>query len=57
MPVDWNIYRDAMRQFATGVAILTVRDGETIHGMTANAFTSVSKEPDGSGGKIRGIYS
>ena len=34
-----------MRHFATGVAVLTVRDGETIHGMTANAFTSVSKEP------------
>ena len=45
MPVDWNTFREAMRHFATGVAVLTVRDGETIHGMTANAFTSVSKEP------------
>lgn len=45
MPTDWNTFREAMRHFATGVALLTVRDGETIHGMTANAFTSVSKEP------------
>lgn len=45
MPVDWNTFRQAMRHFATGVAVLTVCDGGTIHGMTANAFTSVSKEP------------
>lgn len=45
MPVDWNTFREAMRHFATGVAVLTVRDGDTIHGMTANAFTSVSKDP------------
>ncbi len=45
MPVDWNTYRQAMRHFATGVAVLTVRDGDTIHGMTANSFTSVSKDP------------
>ena len=45
MPVDWNAYRAAMRHFATGVALLTVRDGEAIHGMTANSFTSVSKDP------------
>lgn len=34
-----------MRRFPTGVTILTVRDGDQIHGMTANAFTSVSLEP------------
>jgi flavin reductase (DIM6/NTAB) family NADH-FMN oxidoreductase RutF len=45
VPVDWNIYRDSMRLFATGVAVLTVRDGDATHGMTANAFTSVSKNP------------
>jgi len=45
VPVDWNTFREAMRRFATGVAILTVRDGEMIHGMTANAFASVSKDP------------
>ncbi len=45
MPVDWNTYREAMRQFATGVAVLTVRSGEKIHAMTANALASVSKDP------------
>ncbi|MFE2756892.1 flavin reductase family protein [Actinosynnema sp. NPDC059335] len=36
--------RDAMSLFATGVTVLTV-GGEHIHGMTANAFTSVSLDP------------
>jgi flavin reductase len=38
-------FRKAMGAFATGVTIITVDlDGE-VHGMTANAFTSVSLEP------------
>ncbi|MGK5440464.1 flavin reductase family protein [Micromonospora sp. URMC 105] len=36
--------RDVMAQFATGVVLLTV-GGEHVHGMTANAFTSVSLRP------------
>ncbi|MER6030043.1 flavin reductase family protein [Streptomyces sp. NPDC001851] len=36
--------REVMSRFATGVIVLTV-GGEHIHGMTANAFTSVSLEP------------
>ncbi|NUT53529.1 MAG: flavin reductase family protein [Saccharothrix sp.] len=36
--------RDAMSLFATGVTVLTV-GGEQTHGMTANAFTSVSLDP------------
>ncbi|MEV6926604.1 flavin reductase family protein [Dactylosporangium sp. NPDC051485] len=36
--------RDVMSRFATGVMLLTV-GGEHIHGMTANAFSSVSLEP------------
>ncbi|MEU4805563.1 flavin reductase family protein [Actinosynnema sp. NPDC023587] len=36
--------RDAMSRFATGVAVVTV-GGEHPHGMTANAFTSVSLDP------------
>ncbi|MEV8443714.1 flavin reductase family protein [Actinosynnema sp. NPDC051121] len=36
--------RDAMSLFATGVTVLTV-GGEQAHGMTANAFTSVSLDP------------
>ncbi len=31
--------------FATGVTIITTRLGEQVHGMTANAFMSVSLEP------------
>ena len=36
--------RDVMSQFATGITVLTV-GGERWHGMTANAFSSVSIEP------------
>ena len=31
--------------FATGVTVITIRTGEQVHGMTANAFMSVSLEP------------
>src|SRR5579872_787284 len=38
-------FRKAMGSFATGVTVITVdREGE-VHGMTANAFTSVSLDP------------
>ncbi len=38
-------FRKAMGCFATGVTVITVdQDGE-VHGMTANAFTSVSLDP------------
>jgi flavin reductase (DIM6/NTAB) family NADH-FMN oxidoreductase RutF len=38
-------FRKALGCFATGVTVITVdREGE-IHGMTANAFTSVSLDP------------
>ncbi|MFI6055541.1 flavin reductase family protein [Streptomyces violascens] len=36
--------REVMSRFATGVVVLTV-GGEQIHGMTANAFSSVSLDP------------
>jgi flavin reductase len=36
--------RDVMSQFATGITVLTAR-GRLAHGMTANAFTSVSLDP------------
>lgn len=36
--------REVMAQFATGITVLTARGAEA-HGMTANAFTSVSLEP------------
>ncbi len=43
--MDSQQFRSVMRRFATGVTVLTARDGEHIHGMTANSFTSVSLQP------------
>ena len=37
--------RSTLGMFATGVTIITTRVGEQVHGMTANAFMSVSLEP------------
>jgi flavin reductase (DIM6/NTAB) family NADH-FMN oxidoreductase RutF len=45
MSLSANEFRRAMGSFATGVTIITVDlDGE-VHGMTANAFASVSLDP------------
>lgn len=45
MPLNPSEFRKAMGCFATGVTIITVDlDGE-VHGMTANAFASVSLDP------------
>lgn len=38
-------FRRAMGCFATGVTIITLDDGGQVHGMTANAFASVSLDP------------
>ena len=38
-------FRRTLGMFATGVTVITTRVGEQIHGMTANAFMSVSLEP------------
>jgi flavin reductase (DIM6/NTAB) family NADH-FMN oxidoreductase RutF len=37
--------RDVMGRFATGVTVVTTSHRDTIHGMTANAFLSVSLRP------------
>ena len=37
--------RRTLGMFATGVTIITTREGDKVHGMTANAFMSVSLEP------------
>jgi len=37
--------RQVMGRFATGVTVVTTADGDSIHGMTANAFLSVSLTP------------
>ena len=38
-------FRNALGRFASGVTIVTALDGEKTHGMTANAFVSVSLDP------------
>lgn len=38
-------FRSSLRHFPSGVAVVTVADGNEVHGMTASSFTSVSLEP------------
>jgi flavin reductase (DIM6/NTAB) family NADH-FMN oxidoreductase RutF len=42
---DARQFRSALGRFASGVTIVTTRDAERTHGMTANAFVSVSLDP------------
>ena len=44
-PVDTDVFRRTVGQFATGVTVVTTRVGALDHAMTASAFTSVSLEP------------
>ncbi|HZZ51984.1 MAG TPA: flavin reductase family protein [Pseudonocardia sp.] len=37
--------RKALGRFASGVTVVTTGSGDDVHGMTANAFTSVSLDP------------
>lgn len=43
--VDPGAYRRTLRRFATGVTVMTTTVGAGLHGMTANAFASVSLDP------------
>lgn len=45
LPLSANSFRQVLGAFATGVTIVTTRSGDKIHGLTANAFCSVSLEP------------
>jgi len=45
MTLSADEFRNAMGCFATGVTIITLENGGMVHGMTANAFASVSLEP------------
>ncbi|HWZ82170.1 MAG TPA: flavin reductase family protein [Terriglobales bacterium] len=45
MTVTPSNFRQAMGSFATGVTVVTVDEGGEVHGMTANAFCSVSLDP------------
>jgi flavin reductase ActVB len=45
-PIDPTQFRAALSRFASGITVLTMRDGTgTDLGMTATAFTSLSLEP------------
>lgn len=44
-PFDARQFRTALGRFATGVTIITAELDGQIHGMTANAFMSVSLDP------------
>lgn len=43
--IDARALRDACGRFATGVTVITTLDAEGPHGMTANAFMSLSLDP------------
>jgi flavin reductase (DIM6/NTAB) family NADH-FMN oxidoreductase RutF len=45
MPIHGNLRRELMRQWATGVTLVTAQDGDGPHGMTVSSFTSLSLEP------------
>jgi len=43
--MDDREFRNAMGKFVTGVTVITTKTGDEVHGMTANAFMSVSLNP------------
>ena len=43
--IDTRQFRNALGRFASGVTVLTAQDQDQMHGMTANAFVSVSLDP------------
>lgn len=43
--MDDRFFRDAMGKFSTGITVITAEVKGTTHGMTANAFVSVSLNP------------
>jgi flavin reductase (DIM6/NTAB) family NADH-FMN oxidoreductase RutF len=46
MPIDPTTFRNALARFASGVTIVTARDGDGRDvGMTVSAFSSLSLEP------------
>jgi flavin reductase (DIM6/NTAB) family NADH-FMN oxidoreductase RutF len=45
-PVGEQTFRDALKQFASGVTVITAPDEQgAVHGMTATAFSSLSLRP------------
>jgi len=45
MPADQDVFKRVMRRWASGVAIVTTRRGEDVHGLTVSGFVGVSLDP------------
>ena len=45
MTIEARAYRETLGSFATGVTVIAAGTDTEFHGMTANAFTSLSLEP------------
>jgi len=45
MPIDTEKFTEALRNWASGVTVVTTRAGDKMHGMTVSAFSSVSADP------------
>jgi flavin reductase (DIM6/NTAB) family NADH-FMN oxidoreductase RutF len=45
VPVDRQLFKAALRRWASGVAIVTTRVGERVAGMTVSSFSAVSLDP------------
>jgi flavin reductase (DIM6/NTAB) family NADH-FMN oxidoreductase RutF len=45
MGVSVNEFKYVMRQWASGVTVVTLRAGEQVHGLTVSGFLGVSLEP------------
>ena len=45
MAPDSKTFKSVLSHFASGVTVVTTRDGERLHGVTVSAFSSVSAAP------------
>jgi flavin reductase (DIM6/NTAB) family NADH-FMN oxidoreductase RutF len=45
MPVQGDVFKQALASWASGVTIVTARHGDEVQGMTVSAFSSVSLDP------------
>jgi flavin reductase (DIM6/NTAB) family NADH-FMN oxidoreductase RutF len=43
--IDPREFRNVLGRFATGITVVTMRKGDSVHGITVNAFMAVSLEP------------
>jgi len=45
MPIDAVQFRQTLGRWPSGVTVVTMQDGESVHGITVSAFSSLSLEP------------